>query len=155
MSKHTPFCCEHRNAPVPRDHLVNHDSRDVDVGERSEAVFEHVFAKPRIPAAHHESVVVLADVLRNPILQPGVALGSKNNKNKGQVGQVLHVDMRYVVLSRNEQLYTGTRPVDLATTKVTISGVLELWSCRRDDVKLERGAAYVFCWILPTSTSYT
>lgn len=60
--------------PVPSDHLLDNHPRHVDICERGEAVVEHVFAETRVTAAHHENVVVLAHVLRYPILQSGVAL---------------------------------------------------------------------------------
>lgn len=61
--------------PVSSDHLVDNDPRHVDVRETREAVLEHVVAQAGIPAAHHKDVVVLANILRDPILQSGVALG--------------------------------------------------------------------------------
>ena len=77
------------HAPVPSYHEVDDHSRDVDVRDRREAFVEHVFAEPGVTAAHHENIVVLAYVLQNPILQPGIALTGTNIWGKGVSGASL------------------------------------------------------------------
>lgn len=73
----------HLLLPVPRDHLLDDHPRYVHICERRKAVVEHVFGQPRVTAAHHENVVVLAHILRYPILESGVALGGGRGEGRG------------------------------------------------------------------------
>lgn len=78
-----PTCWKAMHAPVPSYHEVDDHSRDVDVGDRREAFVVHIFAQPRVTATHHENIVVLAHILQNPILQPGIPLTRTNIEGGG------------------------------------------------------------------------